>query len=894
MTSPSRFAERVLALVIRDSEWRDGVIGDLREEHARLAARVGAARATRWHRRQALGVAVRHGTHRLLRRPTPPPRWLASAAQEPDGTWTAGLTRDVLYAWRGVTQRPALSGVIVITLALALSANSTIFSLMDALVLRPYRFEGVDRLVIVATRSPTQTLLDPQSASPADFREWQQQTATIERWAAYEWWDANLSGVDVPEQVPGFRVSPGFFTTLGTALPLGRDFQAEEGEAGRNRRVVLGHDLWVRRFGARPDIIGSTVRLDGEPHEVVGIAPDGFQVPLGAQVWSPLGLDAEGWNDRRRNNLTVIGRMADGATFEQAQSEITTLIDRQRQDHPDTNANRLADVQTFTRGMADPGAGGFMAVWQAAAGLLLLVACANIANLLLARGSERAQEYAVRLALGASRGRLFGQTVLEGLMLSLLATAVSVPLTVAGIGLSRSAIPVPLLRFIPGWEFLAIDLRLMLMTAALAMVATMVFALIPAGQATHAHVADSLRQGARSVTSSRGRRWMRSALATAQVALALALLFGSGLVLSAANRATNGAMGFDKQNVLVAQVVLPERNYADAEQRRQFITQVLDGVRQIPAVSAAGVTSNVPAGFSNTRRQFWPEGQDLRENEVRYADYRRVTAGYFAALEIPLVAGRWADDRDRHTTQPVAVVSQRLADDYWPGQDPLGRRFKVAADGEWLTVIGVAGNTIHNWFTHRRDHTVYRPVTQDAPYAIAFTVKTVGDPSALTSDLRQAVAAADPDQPIASLASLEVMVDERAGGLAFIANALGIVALIALALSVMGIYSLMAFVTAQRTQEIGVRMALGAGRWQVIRLTTAHALRITVAGSLIGALLSFGIGQMMQRVLFGLVSSSMWQLAGLMVVLAASALLAGYLPARRAAALDPMNALRET
>ena len=387
---------------------------------------------------------------------------------------------------------------------------------------------------------------------------------------------------------------------------------------------------------------------------------------------------------------------------------------------------------------------------------------------------------------------------------------------------------------------------------------------------------------------------LRSALATAQVALALALLFGSGLVLSAAHRATNGVMGFDKRNVLVAQLVLPERSYAEGDQRRQFITQVLERIEQIPAVTAAGVTSNVPAGFSNSRRQFWPEGQDLRESEVRYADYRRVTTGYFAALRIPLVSGRWADDRDHNTTMPVAVVSQRLADDYWPGQDPLGRRFKLSADGEWLMVIGVAGNTIHNWFTHRRDHTVYRPVTQDAPYAIAFTVKTVGDPSSLAGDVRRAVAAADADQPIASLSNLEVLVDERAGGLAFIANALGVVSLIALALSVMGIYSLMAFVTSQRTQEFGVRMALGAGRWQVIRLTTMYALRIAAAGSIVGGALALGIGRVMQNLLFGMVTTNLWQLAMLMAVLAAATLAAAYLPARRAARVDPMNALRET
>jgi predicted permease len=383
-------------------------------------------------------------------------------------------------------------------------------------------------------------------------------------------------------------------------------------------------------------------------------------------------------------------------------------------------------------------------------------------------------------------------------------------------------------------------------------------------------------------------------LATAQVALALGLLFGSGLVLSAANRATNGAMGYDKESVLVAQLVLPDRNYSEAGTRRQFVTKVLDGVRQIPAVSAAGVTSHIPAGFSNHRRQLWPEGTDLREDEVRYTDFRRVSEGYFAALRIPLVDGRWADERDHDNSPAVAVVSQRLAEDYWPGQDPLGRRFKVAADGEWITVIGIAGNIVHNWFTYRRDHTVYRPITQDVSHELAFAVKTIGDPLALARDLRRAVAAADADQPIANLTTLDVLVDERAGGLAFVARALGVVALIALTLSVMGIYSLMAFVTTQRTQEIGVRMALGASRWEVIRLTTAYALRITIAGSVIGVGLSFGIGRVMQSVLFGLVFTSLWQLAALTAVLGLAALLAAYLPARRAARIDPMNALRET
>ena len=893
MISPSRFAERLLTVVVRDPEWRDGVIGDLREEHAKLVGRLGATRARRWHLQQSVGIAARYGVHRLLRRQTPPRRWLAAAAQDPDGSWTAGFSRDVLYAWRAVVQRPALSGAVVLTLAVALAANATTFSLMDAMVLRPYRFPGVDRLIVAAT-SANPVMLDIESVARGDFRDWQRESRTVKQWAAYEWWDANLSGVEIPEQVPGFKVSPGFFSTLGVNLAAGREFLPDEAEPGAHRRAVLGHALWTRRFAADPAIVGRSVRLDGEPFEVVGIAPEGFQIPLGAQVWAPLAHDAAAWDDRRRAFLTVIGRLADDATLENARAEITTIVARQRRDFPETNGKREGQVVDFIHGLADPGAGPFMAVWQAAAGLLLLIACANIANLLMARGSERSQEYAVRLALGARRGRLFFQTILEGLFLSSLAIGVSIPLAAVGLGLFRSALPDSVIRFVPGWNFIAVDLRLFVVTAVLGTLAMLVFSLVPAFQATRAHVADSLRQSGRTLTPGRRRGWLSSTLATSQVALALALLFGSGLLLSVADRAVNGALGFDKNNVLIGQVVLPERAYADADKRRQFITSVARGMEQIPAVSDVGMTSNVPAGFSNASRSFLPEGQDLRENEAPVVDFRRVSDGYFAALRIPLLKGRWFDDRDRTDSTPVAVVSTGLAEGYWPGQDPLGRRFKTPIDGEWTTVIGVSGDVVHNWFTRRRDHTVYRPVGQDAPFQMVFTLRTVGDPTALAGDLRRAIAAVDADQPISMLSTLDQLVNERAAGLAFIANSLVVVALIALALSVLGIYSLMAYLTAQRTQEIGVRMALGAGRWQVLRLTTAHALRITTIGTLVGGVLAFGVGRVMQSVLFGLVSTNLWQLMVLIAILAMAALLAAYIPARRASRIDPMIALRES
>ena len=885
-------AEQFLSMVVRDQEHRDSILGDLSEESVRYASRFGQSGAARWHFRQCLSIAMRYGLMRLLRR-KPPVRWITMASIEPEGPWWTGLTRDVLYAWRGILQRPMLSLAVILTLALALATNSTTFSLMDALVLRPYRFAGVDRLVVATAQAPDDRFLDRLNVTAADFREWRDRMTTVRHWGMYQWWDANLSGVDIPEQVPGFFVSPGFFSLLSATPAIGREFLDHEGQPGQHHRAVIGHGLWARRFASDPNIVGQTIRLDGEPYEVVGVAPPGFSTPDGAEVWAPIALTDQQWADRRSQNFGIYGRLVEGETITRARAELASIVDTQRRDYQDTNINRHARMVSFTTGMADPGAGAFIGIWQAAALLLLLLACANIANLLMARGAERASEYSIRLALGASRARLFGQTLLEGLFLSLGALLLSMPLITMGLAVSKASIPGSVLRFIPGWAFIRIDFQLFLATAALGALAMTVFSLLPAMQATRAQVSDTLRQSGRALTPGRNRQWLRSVLATTQVALALALVFASTLAISAAHRTVHGALGFDGANVLVAQLNLPERTYTDADTRRRFVTVVTDSMRAIPAVSAIGAISIIPAAFNNNSRRFFPEGADLKEHEARTAQYRSATAGYFAAMKIPLMRGRLFDDGDRPDSTPVAILSTTLARRYWGDEDPLGKRFKLAIDGPWITVVGVCGDVVHNWFDRRLDM-LYRPLDQQAPYSVAFAVRSVGNPTALAGDLRRAVGKADADQPIASLEALDKLVEERAAGFVFISRSLGVVGLIALVLSVIGIYSLMAFLTTQRTQEIGVRMALGASRWQVVRATTRRAIVITATGALLGASFAFGAGRIMESVLFGLVSNNLPLLGGLTLLLAVVALAAAYVPARRAARIDPMAALRET
>ena len=888
---PPRLAERLVAISIRDDAWRASIVGDLCEEFQDMRRAAGESRARRWYWRTAIAVGSR-SLRSALRLP-PRRGWSTHMADEVHTQgWRAGLVRDVQHAVRSLVRQPGLSLVVVATLALALAANSTIFAVLDAIVLRPYRFADAERLIIAASSDPQQGLFDRESVAPADFHDWSAGAPSLSQISAAEFWDANLSGRDEPELVNGFRVSPNFFTTFDITPVVGRGFVAEEGSLGQHRRVVLGHALWTRRFNADPTIVGQTVRFDGEPFEVVGVAPPGFTIPLGAQVWAPLAYPDKTWLERRREYLTVFGRLADGRTIEDARGEIGAVAERLRREYPDTNARRPFAVVPFTVGMADPGAGAFLSVWQAASILLLLIACANIANLLLARGTERSQEFAMRLALGSGRFRLASQLFLEGTVLALAATLVAVPLAWAGIGLSCASIPLSSIRFVPGWQYLSLSLPVFLGTAALGLVAMVAFSLVPAVQASRSSVMESLRAGARTVTASRHRQWLRNGLAAAQVALTLALLFGSGLMLSAADSAVNGALGFDKNQLLIGRLALPERPYELAEKRRQFADTVLERVRRVPAVSSAATVSALPYGGNNNSRAFHPEGVTLTPAEVRNVDYRRASPEYLGTMKIPILAGRGLTDADRADGPPVAVVSQILADRYWPSADPIGRRFKLAPDGPWITVVGVAGDVVHDWFQRLRRPTVYRPLAQDPPYSHAFVVRTVSEPITLASELRRAVAAADPDQPIIELKAMSDLMGERASGVTFIARSLGVVALIALVLATMGLYSLMAFNVSRRTQELGVRMALGATSWQVIRLTIGQGARITIAGLIVGGAAAIGIGRLMESTLFGSVSSSVAQLVLLVVFVALVSLAASLVPARRTSRVDPMSALR--
>ncbi|HTM29775.1 MAG TPA: ADOP family duplicated permease [Vicinamibacterales bacterium] len=888
-TPPPRVADRLLQLVLRDPEWRDGVVGDLHEEFATHCQRLGEGRARRWYWWQSLAIATRVSIGRLVPGHTTRRRW---RQPEPESTSRWAWLRDVHHAARALTARPALSAVIVVTLALALASNATVFTLADALYLRPFRFAGVDRLAIIASSAEQDPLADKSSVAPADFLEWKDSVTTMRELAAADFWDPNLSQTGEPEQLAGFRVSPEFFRLIGTQPLYGRTFLDAEATPGQDRRVVLAHGLWVRRFGGDPSIVGRLIRLNGEPHEVVGVLRPGPSIPYGAEVYAPLALTDAQRVQRDRGFLLVLGRLGDGQSLIAARDEMRAIVERQRQRYPDTHAKREISVVTMTRGLSDQGAGPFLAIWQAAALLLLLVACANIANLLLARGTERNHEFAMRLALGASRWRLVLQVIVEGAWLAVLAIAISLPLAALGVAGMRRGLPPAVLRWVSGHEFLRLDMASLATTAALGALATVVFSIAPALNASRAVLADALRQGGRTLIGGRGRRWLGTSLAAVQVALAVTLVVASGLILSAVDHAVNGALGFDKSHVMTATMQLPDRVYATPESRRQFVDRVLDRLRGMPAVNALAAVSFLPYDGASTSRPIYPEGQQLSTAEVRRADLQRATADYFDVMHIPVLEGRALSDADRHDTLRVAVVSRSFADRYWPGDAAVGRRFRIDSEGPWIEVVGVVGDIVHDWFMNQRRPTVYEPVQQDPSLSLSFALRTNGDPLSLAGELRRAIGAADPDLPIIELRTMDKVVANKVGGIDYLAKALAVMGLIALGLALTGVYSLLAYLAARRTQEFGVRLALGASRRQVMALTLRQAVQITIAGLALGGVLSVVLNRVMVSALYGLVSLQGWLIAGLVVVIGLTALAAGYLPARRAADLDPTEALR--
>ncbi|MGH9311947.1 MAG: ABC transporter permease [Vicinamibacterales bacterium] len=804
------------------------------------------------------------------------------------------MLRDLRHALRLLIKHKGPTTAAVVALALGIGANAAVFSVVDAMLLRPLPLADLDRLVDLSMSRPRRGDFKLWVA-PATFLDWRTQTKSHESVAAMAWWDVNLTGGGDPERVQGFLVSASFFRTLGITPSLGRAFQDEEEQTGRDKVVVLSHHLWQRRFGGDPLILQRTIQLDSIPYTIVGVAPAGFNFPLSNDLWAPLAFDAETAANRRSRNLTVVGRLKPGVSVAAADAELQLIAGQLEKQYPQTNTGYGADAVPLVEGVQDEGNAEFLTVLQGTAMFVLLIACANVANLLLARGSSRQKELALRVALGASRGRLIRQLLTESVVLALVGAGVSLLVASIGIDLIREGMPATIRRFIYGWNDIDVDGRVLAFTTGVAVLAGLIFGLAPAWQGSRAELAETLKEGGR--TSAPGRARMRATLVVAEVALALMLLVSAGLLIRGAFRLINADRGYEPAGVLTVNLVLPDGKYHEEDTRRQFFRSLLPRLAAIPQIEASAASNIIPFNNNNRSNNVVIEGQPpVEPGSLSIADYRSVTPDYFRVMRIPLLRGRLLTAADNTTTQRAAVISDQMARRYWPDQDPIGKRFKVGpveSTGPWITVVGTVGDVLHHWFNSQRGPTFYVPFEQSPELSMVVVARVrSGDPTAIAPIVRQEFAAVDPQQPIFRVRSMERAIADSSIGLSYIWVMMAVFGVIALILAAVGVYAVIAYGVSQRTHEFGVRIALGAARRDVLGLVVRHALTLAGIGLAIGLVGAYGLGRLLAANMFGIVSMDASTFVIVGASLTAIAAIAGYVPARRATRVDPAIALR--
>ena len=800
------------------------------------------------------------------------------------------LRQDFIYALRFLRKHRGFAILIVLCLALGIGANSAIFSVVDAVLLRPLPYPEADRLTILEdVHQGPDGQPEHFNVSAFNFLEWRKQGRAFERLEAMNPKPFTLSGNGDPEQVPGAAVTAGLFSLLGVEMEHGRALLPEEDRPGGARSVVLSHKLWERRFGSDPQVLGKALMVDGQSHTVVGVARPAFHFQEDAELWVPLALDPADLPPQ--HPLVVAGLLRQGVRMEEAQSQMATIAARLAREFPDTNAGYSVAITGLRESLVRDQRRGLLLL-LAAVGMLLLIACANVGNLLLVRASEQRNEIAIRAAFGASRGRLVRQTLTESVVLALTGGLVGIPLA--------EAILWALPRLATEYEALLrgvrLDYRVLAFTFLLSLITGLLPGLLPAMKTSTPNLYRRLTAGGgrRASEGVRGRQ-LQSGLVVFEVAIALLLLVGAGLMIKSFALINRVDLGFERENVLTAQISLPETEY-EGDQVAAFWRDLIGRVKTIPGVTAASATSVLPVGEFPVTTTFNLENvADQNPAEPLMANFRRVSPDYFKSMGIPVKDGRVFRDSDDMAALPVAVVSEEMAQRYWGGQNPIGRRLlrtAEAAKERWLTVVGVVGNVQDSALGAENGATFYVPIAQGARPSMFLVARSSVDPNSLVPSVRREVLALDKEQPVARVLTLEEHVSGSLAPRRFNTFMLTLFALVGMLLAVMGIYSVLSYSVSQRHHEIGIRMALGAQSGDVIRLILKRGMGLAALGMVIGLAAAFAFTRVMENLLFGVAPTDPMVYAFIGAGLMLIALIASYLPARRAARFDPMVTLR--
>jgi len=797
------------------------------------------------------------------------------------------LLSDLHYAIRMLIKRPGFTVVALITVALGIGANTSIFSVVNAVLLRPLPYNQPDRIMQLWEVN-LRTGDRGGSVSPNNFADWQERSKTFECMAALRYANLSLTGGSQAERVVGAMVSADFFGAIGTSAALGRTFLPEEDKPGNSNAAVVSYGLWQRRFGGDETLVGQSIMLNGRKYTVVGIMPRGFQFPSSAEMWVPLALELKE-ESRGNHYLRVIGRVRPSVTVGQAQAEITGIAEQLAKEYPDNNRHTGASVMSLHEEIVKDVKYPLLVLLGAVA-LVLLIACANVANLLLARTASRKREISIRTALGASRWRLVRQLLTESMVLSLVGGGLGLLLSLWGTYLLDKIIP----GNIPRAKEIDIDRNVLAFTFGAAVISGIIFGLAPAVQASRTNLQEALKDSGRGSAVGFRRQVLRNMLVVSEIAVALVLLIGAGLLIKSFFKLSEVDPGFRAEGVMTAQFTMSQPRYNNSHQRVALAQDIARRLSVLPGVTAVGATSEVPFNGSTTTSSFSIVGRQNNPDEGLAAGARQTLPGYFKTMGIPLLQGRDFNEGDGADSVPVAIVNHRFAERYFPNESPLGHHimFDIDDKSAGREIVGVVGDVKHESLDSSNPFEMYAPYTQDSDNRTLVAVFRSNDPKSLTAMVRDVFRAADPDQPVFNIRTMDERLTNSVRSQRFTMILLGVFASIAMILAAIGIYGVMSYSVTQRTHEIGIRMALGARPGRVLRLVIGQGMSLAIIGVVLGIIGAFGLKLVMEGLLFGVSGTDRPTFIGLSLLLSFVALLANYIPARRATKVDPMIAMR--
>lgn len=815
------------------------------------------------------------------------------------------MLKDIRFALRQLLKQPAFTAIAVLTIALAIGATTAVLSLVNGLLVRPLPYRDPQQLVLLLQHFKSQNL-ERIPVSPPEFKDYETRAHSFEKIGAFGYTNFNLAAEDRPERVTGATITANVFPALGVSPIKGRFFQPEECTPGRDDVVIISARLWQRRFNSDPQIIGTKLLLNGKNFTVVGVMPAGFDFPLQlfnlgnggqfggrAEIWKPLAFTEDQMKARYSRSFWIVGRLAPGTSAAQAQAEIETINAQMRREHTDNYAqdNSFGGDVLSLQDLAVAGMRPALFILLGAVFLVLLIACANLTTMLLARAAVREREIAIRVALGAGRMRLLKQVFTESVLLALIGGVAGVLLALWGIELLKTIGA----QTVPRLHEVNIDFVVLGVTLAICVGTGIVFGLAPGLASSRPALTEALKEGGRSSTVGTRRNRLRNGLVIAEVALALVLLSGAGLLIKSFARLQNVNPGFNPRNALTFEISLPKMQYADDASIVRFNNEAQRRIAALPGVQAAGFSTILPLAGTNSDSSFAIEGRPSDKNSPSPdEELREVSPDYFRALGTPLIRGRFFTDADNADAPPVIIVNQAFAKKFWPNEDALGKRIVMGSmsdDPKWITIVGIVGDMRHFGLDIDPKPEMYVPFTQSAYFTTIYVVRSNQDPQVLLGGIRREIQAIDPAVPLANVRSFENLIGDSVAPRRLSVVLLGVFAGVAVLLAGVGIYGVMSFLVVQRTHEIGVRMALGAQRSDVLKLVLVRSLKLISAGTIIGLIVAVMSTHTLRALLYSVSAFDAATFALVTILLGAIALAASYVPAMRATRADPMVVL---